>query len=139
MSSPASQVQTSSVLAPFDNRRVLTKCILLQSVHACTCSALTSAILYRVVSALHEDEVDRWAQNSVNKWFPRMPMIKFCMGISYIHVHAHALAHTLASGARVQTHAHANARRLFGVLGIGDSHVGEPDERALRPIYWPSD
>ena len=48
------------------------------AVHACTCSALTSAILFRVLHSLHDDEVDRWA--SSNKWLLRMPMIKFGMG-----------------------------------------------------------
>jgi hypothetical protein len=45
------------------------------AVHACTCSALTSAILFRVLHSLHDDEVDRWA--SANKWLLRMPMLKF--------------------------------------------------------------
>ena len=45
------------------------------AVHACTCSALTSAILYRVLHSLAEDDVERWARS--NKLLLKMPMLKF--------------------------------------------------------------
>ena len=50
------------------------------AVHACVCSALTSAILYWVLHALHDDEVERWSTITVNKWLLRLPMMKFTMG-----------------------------------------------------------
>lgn len=50
------------------------------SVHACTCSALTSALVYRVVNKLTEDGAARWAQKFRNQMLLMMPMMKFGMG-----------------------------------------------------------
>jgi len=52
-------------------------------VHACTCSCVTSALLYRVANALQDEEAPRWAAR--NKTLLSMPMAKFGMGcISYL-------------------------------------------------------
>ena len=65
-----------------------------------------------MVSALHEDEVDRWAQNSVNIWLLRMPMIKFGMGISYIHMRTRARAPCARPHAREVVRAYRLMRTL---------------------------
>ena len=50
------------------------------SVHACTCSALTSAILYGVIQSLREEDVVAWAATKTNKLLLMLPMAKFGMG-----------------------------------------------------------
>jgi len=57
--------------------------LLILAVHACTCSALTSALLYRTVNMMSEEEVPAW---SLSNWLLLiMPMAKFGMGVlSYI-------------------------------------------------------
>jgi len=49
------------------------------SVHACTCSALTSALMYREANLLHEDAVTAWAAE--RKMLLSLPMMKFGMGV----------------------------------------------------------
>ena len=59
----------------FDNVAYL---LLILGVHACTCSALTSALLYRHINAMSEAEVPPW---SIANWIMLlMPMGKFGMG-----------------------------------------------------------
>lgn len=48
------------------------------AVHACTCSALTSAFVYRTVNNLHDDEVAEWAKKY--HLIVKMPLMKFSMG-----------------------------------------------------------
>ena len=48
--------------------------------HACICSSLTSAVLLRVLYLLHDDEVDKWASQPINKFLLELPLIKFGMG-----------------------------------------------------------
>ena len=57
--------------------------LLVFAVHACTCSALTSAFVYRTVNYLPESEVPAWADS---QWMIlMMPIAKFAMGtLSYI-------------------------------------------------------
>ena len=54
--------------------------LLIFAVHSCTCSALTSAILYRVVNAKGDDAVPPWAAR--NHILLLAPMAKFGMGCS---------------------------------------------------------
>jgi len=52
-------------------------------VHACTCSCITSALLYRVANAIRDEEAPQWAAK--NKLLLTMPMAKFGMGcVSYL-------------------------------------------------------
>lgn len=48
------------------------------AVHACTCSAITSALLYREINFLEPEEVAVWT--SQNAMMMMMPMMKFAMG-----------------------------------------------------------
>ena len=48
------------------------------AVHSCTCSALTSALLYRTVNAMGPSQTPPWAQR--NWVMLLMPMAKFSMG-----------------------------------------------------------
>ena len=48
------------------------------AVHACTCSALTSALLYRCVNRMNDDDVEEWAVK--NKLILSLPYAKFGMG-----------------------------------------------------------
>ena len=48
--------------------------------HACTCSSLTSAVLLRVLLSLHDDEVEKWASQRMNRFLLELPLIKFGMG-----------------------------------------------------------
>jgi len=48
------------------------------AVHMCTCSCLTSALLYRYANGLHEGHVAEWAVN--NRLLLNVPLIKFGMG-----------------------------------------------------------
>jgi len=53
------------------------------AVHACTCSCLTSAMLYRAANKLSEDEVGPWMQNKA--LLLQLPWMKFIMGcLSYV-------------------------------------------------------
>ena len=53
------------------------------AVHASTCSALTSALLYRVVVRMRDEAVPEWAAN--HKLLISMPLMKFGMGtVSYL-------------------------------------------------------
>ncbi|CAD7932147.1 unnamed protein product [Amoebophrya sp. A25] len=53
------------------------------AVHACTCSALTSAFVYRSVNNMPEARLEDWAVR--NKWLPYLPLGKFAMGcLSYM-------------------------------------------------------
>ena len=65
---------------------ILENCIYLCSclaVHACTCSCLTSALLYRVAVLMHDDAVPAWA--SKHQLLLKLPLVKFGMGcISYL-------------------------------------------------------
>lgn len=49
------------------------------AVHACTCSALTSALLYREANMLEDDAVIAWANE--RKILLMLPMMKFGMGV----------------------------------------------------------
>lgn len=60
-------------------------CLSCFAVHACTCSALTSAILYGRVNFLDDSSIETWGARSLNKMVLSMPLIKFSMGCaSYI-------------------------------------------------------
>ena len=48
------------------------------AVHACTCSCLTSALLYHVVVRMHDDLIEEWART--HKMLLAMPLMKFVMG-----------------------------------------------------------
>lgn len=48
--------------------------------HACTCSALTSAFIYRQLNHMEGSEVAEWASTRRNKIILKLPMIKFIMG-----------------------------------------------------------
>ena len=53
------------------------------SVHACTCSALTSALMYRVVVRMEDDSVPRWAAS--HPLLLLLPLAKFGMGcVAYL-------------------------------------------------------
>jgi len=53
------------------------------SVHACTCSALTSALLYRVINQLEDEGVGLWANR--HPILLKLPLMKFGMGcLSYL-------------------------------------------------------
>ena len=53
------------------------------AVHACTCSAVCAALLYRVANALPESDTPRWAAK--NAMMLKMPMMKFGFGcLSYL-------------------------------------------------------
>ena len=59
--------------------------LLIFAVHACTCSALTSAILYRTINRKSESAVPAWCARGYNWMILLMPMAKFGMGtIAYI-------------------------------------------------------
>ena len=61
----------------------ITYLLLIMAVHACTCSALTSALLYKSVNAMDDAAVPSWAK--ANWMMLMMPMGKFGMGCaSYI-------------------------------------------------------
>jgi hypothetical protein len=56
----------------------ITYLLLVMAVHACTCSALTSALVYRAVNMMPEEAVPRWA---LKNWMMLlMPIVKFGMG-----------------------------------------------------------
>ena len=63
-----------------DSLAIATYVITVFSVHACMCSALTSAILYRVLEALHDNEFEKWTSRPLNRMLLRLPMMKFGMG-----------------------------------------------------------
>lgn len=50
------------------------------AVHSCTCSALTSAILYRTLNLMSEDAVAVWCERRISQRILAMPMIKFVLG-----------------------------------------------------------
>eukprot|EP01052_Picozoa_sp_SAG31_P029243 SAG31_NODE_2891_length_4944_cov_2.014035_2_plen_139_part_00 len=47
-------------------------------VHACTCSAITSAVLYREANLMPEEQAPAWAAS--HPILLKMPMVKFGMG-----------------------------------------------------------
>lgn len=49
------------------------------AVHASTCSALTSALLYREANLVNEDNVEAWSRD--NRKLMLMPGMKFFMGV----------------------------------------------------------
>jgi len=55
-------------------------CLSCFAVHACTCSALTSAILYGRVNFLDDNSIEAWGARSLNKMVLSMPLWKFAMG-----------------------------------------------------------
>ena len=48
------------------------------AVHACTCSCLTSAFIYRTMNVMHDDDALAWAAR--HSWLLKMPFLKFVMG-----------------------------------------------------------
>ena len=76
----------SNLQAGFDTAVTLDVAIYLTSfigVHACTCSCVTSALLYRVANALHDTEAAPWAK--AHPFLLKLPMAKFGMGcLSYL-------------------------------------------------------
>ena len=55
------------------------------AVHACTCSALTSALLYRVAVRMKDEAVAKWAAEPKHKFLLSLPLMKFGMGcVSYL-------------------------------------------------------
>ena len=55
------------------------------AVHACTCAALMSALIYRVVNKLQEEDVHKWVKR--HHYFLLLPIAKFCMGaLSYLGI-----------------------------------------------------
>ena len=63
-----------------DNLIYLFSCL---SVHACTCSCLTSALLYRTAVRMRDDAVAAWA--AAHKLLLMLPLAKFGMGcVSYL-------------------------------------------------------
>lgn len=53
------------------------------AVHACTCSALTSAMFYRSANVVHEDELTQWIESKA--FLLKLPWLKFVVGcLSYI-------------------------------------------------------
>lgn len=69
-----------------DNKRgtivYLMACV---AVHACTCAALMSALIYRVVNKLQEEDVHKWVKR--HRYFLLLPIAKFCMGaLSYLGI-----------------------------------------------------
>ena len=76
----------SNLQAGFDTAVTLDVAIYLTSfigVHACTCSCVTSALLYRVANALHDTEAAPWAK--AHPVLLKLPMAKFGMGcLSYL-------------------------------------------------------
>lgn len=49
------------------------------AVHSCTCSALTSAFLYRSLTQSDPEEAEAWMEK--HHWFANLPFIKFVVGI----------------------------------------------------------
>jgi hypothetical protein len=55
----------------------------LLSVHGCTCAALISALCYRTINMMNEDDAVAWATKK--QWILQMPLMKFGIGtISYV-------------------------------------------------------
>jgi len=48
------------------------------TVHACTCSALTSAFIYEAVNQMEDEHVSKWAKS--HKTLLMLPMFKFVVG-----------------------------------------------------------
>ena len=76
----------SQIQMKFDNSQPFDVPIYLCSflgVHACTCSCVTSAVLYRSANKLSDEETPLWAER--NKMLLMMPIVKFGMGcVSYL-------------------------------------------------------
>jgi hypothetical protein len=69
----------SSLVPPSDkNVDQLAYMLAYGSVHACTCSALTSAFIYQAVNSMEDAAVEAWAKG--NKMLLALPMMKFVMG-----------------------------------------------------------
>jgi hypothetical protein len=55
------------------------------AVHACTCSCLTTVLLYRVAVRMREEVVPIWGSKKINQWLIKLPLLKFGMGcVSYL-------------------------------------------------------
>ena len=82
------------------------------AVHVCTCSALTSAILYREVNLLHDDAVASWATTN---WHLRsVPMVSFTLGCGAHIVSVLAMSYrTLQDEALLR-----NVACLIGLLSV---------------------
>jgi hypothetical protein len=50
------------------------------AVHACTCSALTSAVLWRHVNAMGEASLVEWRKKFRNRFLLVLPFAKFAIG-----------------------------------------------------------
>ena len=50
------------------------------AVHASFCSALTSALLHRVISNMDEEDVLKWAERAPIKLILKLPLYKFFLG-----------------------------------------------------------
>ena len=71
----------SNLQAEYDTNSTMDVAIYLMSfigVHACTCSCVTSALLYRVANALQDDEAVAWAAG--HTFLLSLPMWKFGLG-----------------------------------------------------------
>ena len=81
------------------------------TVHACTCSAVTAALLFRVANALPDSRAPRWAaQNAV---LLKLPMMKFGVGCLFYLL---SVVHNLTNArypARTYSHS-LIAYRMFG-------------------------
>jgi hypothetical protein len=75
-----SNMQSPLDPTPLEHTIYLASCL---AVHACTCSALTSALLYRVAVRMHDDAIPAWAAR--NRVLLTLPLAKFGMGcVSYL-------------------------------------------------------
>lgn len=50
------------------------------SVVACMCSALTGAILYRTLEAIHDDDVVNWSRKPLHRLILSVPWLSFVVG-----------------------------------------------------------
>ena len=48
--------------------------------HMCVCSTLVSAILYRILESVHDDDFERWTHDKLNSWLLKLPLYKFLLG-----------------------------------------------------------
>ena len=94
--------------------------LLIFAVHACTCSALTSALLYRTVNSMPESDVPPWAATTPAWMMLLMPMAKFGMGTaSYIISVIFTSFHSLEEAPTPRARPHARrfeASSAFGAV-----------------------
>jgi hypothetical protein len=84
-------------------------------VHACTCSCITSALLYRVANRLSDNAAEAWAAD--NSMLLLLPMGKFGMGcLSYL-LSVIALSHRDLKGAG-GGNAWRNVALLIGIMSM---------------------